>query len=316
MLKIGTKILNRLVVMLLVAGFFSACASPASNVYSEAPPREGPVAKEVAGVSNSTLAQSSLPSQKVERIVIKNGYLTIVVADPSLSMDAIARMAEEMGGFVVTANLYHETLTNGIQAPRASITIRVPAERLNEAIEKIKAESSQPPLSEKIDSQDITSEYTDMQSRLRNLQNTETQLTKIMDQATKTEDVLAVYNQLVQVREQIEVLQGQIKYYDEASALSAIAVEIMANEAVQPLSIGGWQPTGVAKSAVQALINALKGIANLVIWLVIFILPVLVVLFVVFILPIRFVWRKLRPRKAKPAPTSQQPPASPVKPQE
>jgi hypothetical protein len=126
-----------------------------------------------------------------------------------------------------------------------------------------------------------------------------------MDQATKTEDVLAVYNQLVQVREQIEVLQGQIKYYDEVTALSSIAVEILANESVQPLTIGGWKPEGVVKNAVQTLINAVKVIANLVIWIIIFVVPVLIILFVVFFLPIRFFWRILHPKgkKAKPVST-------------
>ena len=49
-----------------------------------------------------------------------------------------------------------------------------------------------------------------------------------MASATKTEDVMNVFNQLTQVREQIEVIKGQIKYYEESAALSAINVQIMA----------------------------------------------------------------------------------------
>ncbi len=83
------------------------------------------------GVSQSI---SNPASQTVERIVIKNGSMTIVVADPPQSMDAISQMAQEMGGFVVSANIYKEQLSSGIEVPRASITIRVPAERMDEAI--------------------------------------------------------------------------------------------------------------------------------------------------------------------------------------
>ena len=119
-----------------------------------------------------------------------------------------------------------------------------------------------------------------------------------MDQATKTEDVLAVYNQLVSVQEQIEVLKGQIKYYDKSARLSAISTELRANETVRPLTIGGWQPTGIAKSALQALINTLKFVANAIIWIVIFLLPVALVLFVVFFLPAYLILRAIRRRRA------------------
>lgn len=212
---------------------------------------------------------------------------------------------------MVSANLREMTLDSGAKSPRASITIRVPAAGFNDALTRIKEETEQLPLNENISSQDVTSEYTDLQSRLRNLEATEDQLTEIMGSANKTEDVLSVYNRLVQVREQIEVIKGQIQYYEQSAAMSLISVELIANEAVQPLTIGGWQPVGTAKDAVQTLINTLKVLGNLVIWIILYVLPVLVVLFVIFVLPLRLVWQAWRRRKAKgkeslpPAPPSQ-----------
>jgi hypothetical protein len=213
-------------------------------------------------------------------------------------METISKMAEEMGGYVVSANLDQTQLESGAEVPHATIAIRVPAERLDEAMTRIKGETTRPIIKESVDSQDVTSVYTDLQSRLRNLQNAEQQLTQIMDQATKTEDVLSVYNQLVSVQEQIEVLKGQIKYYDESARLSAISTELLANETVQPLTIGSWQPTGIAKNALQALINALKFVATAIIWIVIYFLPVALVLFVVFFLPAYLIWRAIRRRRA------------------
>jgi hypothetical protein len=248
--------------------------------------------------SGAGKAADSTDQQNIERIVIKNGSLVIVVTDPAKSMDTISKMAEEMGGYVVSANLDQTQLSSGVEVPHATITIRVPAERLDEAMTRIKSETNRPVIKSTVDSQDITKEYTDLQSRLTNLENAEAQLTQIMDQATKTEDVLNVYNQLVSVQEQIEVLKGQIKYYDESARLSAISTELLANEAVQPLSIGTWQPTGIAKSALQALINTLKFLANAIIWILIYILPVALVLFVVFFLPAYLIVRAIRRRRA------------------
>lgn len=249
--------------------------------------------------------------QTSERLVIKNADLSLVVNDPADSMDRISRMAEELGGFVVTANLYHRQLESGLEVPQATITIRVPAERLNEALDRIRQESDQFPLSENLNSQDVTREYTDLQSRLRNLEDAEEQLRNIMDSATKTEDVLSVYNELVRVREEIEVIKGQIQYYEQSAALSAISVILNADEAVKPLTIGGWQPVGVAKQAIQALISAFKFVVNTAIWVILFVLPTLALIALIFVLPIYLLLRGLRRRrKTKAASQPDSPPLS------
>jgi hypothetical protein len=226
-----------------------------------------------------------------EQLVIKNGNLIIVVDDPALSMDHISALADEMGGFVVNANLYQTELESGMKVHQATVTIRVPSERLNEALQRIRAETDLPVVSENISSQDVTDDYTDLQSQLTNLEAAEQQLQEIMDGAVKTEDVLAVYNQLTQVRGQIEVIKGQMKYYEESAALSAISVELLPNEAVEPLTIGGWQPGGVAKDAIQTLIDALKIIMTVAIYVILLVVPVLVIILVP---PILIIWALLR----------------------
>lgn len=302
-------------ILVLLAMGLGACASAAPTqeaYYAEMPaaaPME-PMAQESIGgrefVEYDSASQSS--TQAIERIVIKNANLSIVVVDPPSSLDMISKMAEEMGGFVVNANLYTSRTESGAEVPRGSVTIRVPAERLDEALDRIEAESDREPLNKTINSQDVTSDYTDLQSRLRNLENAEAQLTEIMGSATKTEDVLSVYNRLVEVREQIEVIKGQIQYYEQSAALSAISVELIANEAVQPLTIGSWQPGETAKDAIQGLIDIGKFLVNALIWIVIVFIPVLIILYLVFFLPLRFIFRKIRrPRQPKTLQTPSEP---------
>jgi hypothetical protein len=307
-------ILKMVTVLVSASLILAACAqaaAPSGN--RQIAPMESVVLETVAVSKEMEMPAASAPvagvsdaAQTVERIVIKNGSLTIVVPDPSKSMENISAMAEEMGGFVVSANLYKQTIGNGVEVPRASITIRVPAERMDEAMRRIKSESKQDALNETINSQDVTSEYTDLQSRLKNLEAAETELTEIMKDARRTEDVLAVYNQLVQIREQIEVIKGQIQYYEQSAALSAISTELIADAAVQPLQIGGWQPQGVIKEAVEALVRTMQGVVNAAIWIVIYVLPVLLVLSIVFILPpallIRAWLRRRASKKSAPPP--------------
>jgi Domain of unknown function (DUF4349) len=295
-----------IIIIILAGAVLSACASRAAPPAApnmapemEMPMEAGAPVRDVAGSSYNT----SVPQANPDRMVIKNANMTIIVPDPTTSMDRISQLAEEMGGFVVSAALTQTSLANGKEVPNASVTIRVPAARFNEALERIHSESDQPPQNENINSQDVTSEYTDLESRLRNLEAAEAQLTEIMGSATKTEDVLSVYNELVKVREQIEVIKGQMKYYEQSVALSSISTELVANEAVQPITIGGWQPGAAVRRAIQTLVNTLQGLVNVVIWLVIYLLPVLLALFIIFGLPIILLiwgirtWRRRRRSK-------------------
>jgi hypothetical protein len=294
---------RKLIILVMLATLLTSCAgaralsSPemvevGAPMYMDAADSVSWEAEERA--SNVFPDESFKTLETQPRLVIKNASLSIVVAEPGETMDLISQLASELGGFVVNSNFYRIQVEGGLEVPQANITIRVPAEKLDQTLLAIKAEANQV-LNENVSGQDVTQEYTDLESRLRNLEKAELQLTAIMDQAWETEDVLSVYNRLVEVQEQIELIKGQMKYYEQSAALSAISINIQANEAVQPLKIGNWQPVGVAKRAIQALINTLEFIANLLIWIGLYILPVAVILF----FPIRWIWKGTRKFFAK-----------------
>ena len=263
----------------------------------EAAPMEAPAAEFAEGGTGFDSANTSVTSS--ERIVLTNINMGVVVADPAESMKAIGNMAEELGGYIVSANLNQISLATGEEAHQGSITVRVPAEQVDEAVAFIEGQSDKPVEYQNIDSQDVTREFTDLQSRLRNLQAAEEQLIEIMNDAYATEDVLSVYNELVQVQEQIEVIQGQINYFKEASSLSAISVELIPDASVEPLTVAGWQPVGVARDAVQALINALQILVNVAIWLILFLLPMLLVIAIPISIIIYILLRWTKRRKQK-----------------
>lgn len=298
------KNLSAALILLLAASLLlSACASAPVKFgderdYAEEPgvymPESMPAAEAASDSFAGGVTGATANPAVAERLVIKNASLSVVVDDPQRSMNTISDMADGMGGFVVSSYLYQSTLASGLQVPSASITIRVPAERLQDALEQLEAGANEV-LSRNESGQDVTAEYTDLQSRLRNLQDAEALLREIMNQATDTEDILNAFYQLNSVTEQIEVLKGQIQYYEESAAMSAISVEITASEAVQPITIGGWEPAGVAKEAIQALIGALQGIADALIWLALYILPILLLI----ALPVWLVIRFIRGRKPK-----------------
>jgi hypothetical protein len=257
-------------------------------------------AVESISVDQSKAVYSGEPVSQ-DRLVIRNANLTLVVTDPTASVDAISKMAEEMGGFVVSSYLYESAYGEGdLTATQGTITVRVPADRLDEALEAIKADAIEV-RSENISGEDVTQQYVDLESRLRNLEAAEEQLQEIMGSATRTEDVMMVFNQLVQVRGEIESVKGQMQYFEQSARLSAVTIELIPDAAAQPLQIAGWRPAGTAKAAVEALVEALQFIADVGIWAVICVLPIALVLGVPAYFILRAILRRRKAAKAKAA---------------
>lgn len=301
--------------IIIPALFLAACGGARSLAPSYAP-TEAPAALEAPAMDEQPAmapeagivadqAQSNrgsgVPAAAVDRLVIQNADISIVVSDVEGRMKNIQVMAQQMGGFVVSSNLYQSYTSNYVEVPEAQVIIRVPSEKLEEALEQIKKDVVEVQ-NETRSGQDVTAEYVDLKSRLKNLEAAEAQLDEIMQTATETEDVVNIFNQLVYYREQIEMVKGQMKYYEEAAALSAITIRIIAEEKEQPIVIGKWEPRGVARDAIQDLIYFYQNFVDFVIRFVIYTLPVWVTigipLYLIFI-GVRAIVRKLRGNKKK-----------------
>jgi hypothetical protein len=250
--------------------------------------------------------------QSIERLIIQNADLTIVVKDPVDGLSQLTSYALQSGGFVVASNVYKTQTESGLQVPEATVTIRVPAEKLQDALDFIHALTEDPAkdvLSENISGQDVTKEYTDLGSRLRNLEDAAEQLRAIMQGSNDTEAVLQVYRELSSVTEQIEVIKGQMQYYEEAAAMSAISVRLRAQETVQPIVVAGWEPQGVARDALRWLIRFWQGFVNFLIVLVLAVLPALLTILLPFYLLFLLIrWLVRRGKKNRKA----APPAAPI----
>jgi hypothetical protein len=249
--------------------------------------------------SNAVTAGAEAPS--TDRLVVQTAELTIVVADVNARVKALEGMAKTMGGYVVSVNVYQTYIADGTPVPDAQIVFRVPADQLDTALDQVKQDTVDVQ-NETRSGQDVTNEYVDLQSRLTAKQAAADQLTKIMQNATKTQDVLDVYQQLQQVDSDIEVLKGQIQYYQESAQLSAITVHIVAEKTVKPIEVGGWKPQGVARDAIQNLIYFWQGFIDFLINFFLYALPVLITiglpLFLIFLL-LRWTFRRLLKPKAK-----------------
>ncbi len=306
---------RNLLVLMIAAIILTACAAaPTSAPYAVAPLAssdaqqsksiEAPAPAMAPAVNAPAAGQNRGASTAQDRIVIQNVDLSIVIKDPQSKMLEISALARRLGGFVVSSNMSQVSVGDNLKVPEGTISIRVPATDLDNALAEIKANTVDVP-SENRTGQDVTDKYVDLQSQLKAKQAAADKLYEIMQKTDKPEDTLLVFNQLTQIQSDIEVLKGQINYYDQASSLSVINVRLIAEETVKPLVIGGWQPQGVARDATQSLITFFQKFIEFLIWLVIYIIPVMAVIILLLALLwrlFRWFWKKVFPKKTPPTP--------------
>jgi hypothetical protein len=200
-------------------------------------------------------------------LVVRTGYLSLVVQDVSWTIEQMTAYIVGKGGFVANS-----TLEKTAVAPVGSLTVRVAAKEYDATLQKMKEFGEV--ISQTTNGQDITEEYVDLDSRLKNLQATEEQLLAIMKRAGKISEVLEVQNQLTQTRSEIEVLIGRMKYLKQSSEFSTLTVNISTDPSALPvIERDGekWKPLGVIKDAARQLVVLGQSLVDTLIWVVIFV---------------------------------------------
>ncbi len=261
-----------IVVIVILAGL-SITSLPMLSPASSPRPAVLLIATSVPGASINNEGDQPVSYQPPsQRMVIKNATLTLIVQDTAAALNTIGQIAEEVKGWVVDSKTAQSTSPSGATTTQGTINIRVPAEQFTDVLDRIKKASLSVD-SEDILGEDVTQTYTDLQSQLTNLQAAETQLRTIMNSATNTPDVLAVYAKLVDIQGQIEVIKGRMQFYQQSAAFSSISVTLLTQVPDKPVEIAGWNPQGIVGQAFVALIVILQIIISLLIWLVIVGLP-------------------------------------------
>jgi hypothetical protein len=187
---------------------------PSPEITIEVPP--APIIKE----QMSTLGLTQELGTDTQRMIVRTGDIRLVVNDISATLDQIAIIAEDSGGYVVSSNKWKEQ-----ERLVGTITIRVPAERFDSTMRTLR-EMAVEVVAEETSSKDVTEEYVDLSAKLKNLEATERQLLQIMEKAEEVEDILAVQREITRTRDDIERTKGRMQYLEQTSETSLITVAL------------------------------------------------------------------------------------------
>jgi len=197
---------------------------------------------------------------EVEQRIIKTGTMRVVVEDITEAVGELTSQAETVGGFVESSSVIEDR--NGKRTGHA--VLRIPVERFEETVAKIRSLADLV-REETIEGQDVTERYSDLAAQLRNAAAQEEAYLAILRRAVSVEDILNVQRELGNIRSQIEVLTGRLKYLENRTALSTVRVTLEKDVDVQ-IPTTRFKPLTAAKQALQALVAVFQGVIVTLIW--------------------------------------------------
>ncbi|PIP85225.1 hypothetical protein COY48_00120 [Candidatus Collierbacteria bacterium CG_4_10_14_0_8_um_filter_43_86] len=226
------------------------------------------------------------PAESSQRMVIQDTNMSMLVKDVSESIKGIEKIAIDMSGFMVD-----RSLTKPEGAASGHISLRVPTEKREDALDKIRTIGVRV-ISENVFGNDVTDQYVDAEARIANLVKIKAKMEVILDQAVKVQDLMEVQMQINNIQEQIDGLKGQQKYLEQTAKLTRISVSLSTDELALPYAPdSAWRPMVVFKAAVRSMIGAMRSVADVIIWMVVY-LPIVIIILGLALMG-RFVYRKL-----------------------
>ena len=174
-------------------------------------------------------------------MIIRSGTASIEVDSLDRAIVLVRALARRVGGFVAGS----ATRAGRGQLHSASLEIRMPAERFDEAVEGLR------PLgkveSVNISAEDVGEEYVDVGARMTNARHLEARLIELVARRTgKLADVLNVERELARVREEIERYEGRLRYLRSRAAVSTLTLTVH-----EPIPVVDNRSPGVVADAVR-----------------------------------------------------------------
>ncbi len=214
------------------------------------------------------------------RMVVSNSQISLLVKDVVASLTTIKTKTTSLGGYMVDSSL-----TRPEEAASGQITLRIPSEKLDEALSFLRSLSVKV-VSENLVGEDVTDQFVDNDARLAILVANKARFEEIMNKAVTVQDILQVQQEIFNIQSQIDAIKGQQNYLTKTSQMAKLTAYLSTDELALPYAPAQpWRPEVVFKLAVRSLLGSLQGLGSKIIWLAVYSviwLPLLIIAFVVY----------------------------------
>ena len=327
-MKKPVRILSLAMAMVLVLGMGTGCSSKSTDTnaatvsntatasdysYGEAGRETAEASPEVADgaamqtadtAGNGGQSGSEIPNEKIVQ------YLTYDMETLNFdeTLSGLEKLCTELGGYIQESSRSGEGINRqGLRD--AYYVLRIPSGRLSDFRSGADGIGTVVRLS--TNTENITEQYYDTESRLISLRTQEKRLLELMEKSETLTDVIALEQALADVTWEIESLTTSLRRYDALVDYSTVTVNI--NEVVQ-YSEPDTTPRTLPQRISTQFTSSVKGLITLgedLLVLVVGGLPVILLLGIIFCViffPVRHQIRRRKSKQLPPPPSDQQAP--------
>ncbi|MBO4377083.1 MAG: DUF4349 domain-containing protein [Lachnospiraceae bacterium] len=164
-------------------------------------------------------------SNTSNRKLIKTVNMSVETKEFDNLVSGIEEQVASTGGYVESSDISNYNYYSNRDAVRhASYTVRIPADKLDSFLERVKGFSNVTSINQ--DVRDVTLSYTDLEAHKKSLQTEHDRLIDLLDKADTMEDILTIEERLAEVRYSLESMESQLRVMDNQVVYSTVYIDI------------------------------------------------------------------------------------------
>lgn len=200
----------------------AAAPQPAA---APAPPADA-AGRTTTAIDNAVVNQPlpQLPASS-DRMIVYTTDITLLVRNIGEAVSTIGDLATSQGGYLAGVE---NSVENGV--PISTLRIKVLPERYQAAMSALRGLAVEVS-AEKATTQDVTEEYSDVQTQIASLEATHRQLLDLLAKATTVDEIMKIQTQANQIKLQIDRLKGRATVLERLAGLATITARLQPAEA-------------------------------------------------------------------------------------
>ena len=169
-------------------------------------------------------ASEEVTVQDTSRKLIRNVSMDVETEEFETLYAKVNEKTKAYGGYVESSQIYNNSIYYGDTLRNASLTIRIPQDKLDDFLSNVAEISNVTSRSENVT--DVTLQYVDMESHKKALEVEQERLLDLLEQAESVEDIISIESRLSDVRYQIESMESQLRTMDNQVNYSTVNLYI------------------------------------------------------------------------------------------
>lgn len=225
----------------------------------------------VMGYSSKEESETVAPvSQEIiERKLIRTGTLNLEVSSLEDGADAVAAWVLKYNGYVSNSNQYSNS---------SYFVVRIPAEKFDDAMNSFAGLGKVQ--SRSVQAEDVTDSYYDLKTRLETKKLLREKYNQYLKKAENVTDLMEIERNLNDVISEIESMEGRLKLLTNQIDYSTITVHL---ETEKPAYSPSYSVHKIDfKEIGYNIVNFIIGLFKLVIYIIVYGIPLLILLFLFY----------------------------------